>query len=622
MDLSNRVRRPTTAPRGGRPVQTLRFASWLLYGATSLLFGVALLSSTAVGQDSSAVTESAARLLTVRTASPAEELLERTRASARQLAEMLRELGDKKLLVADIAKLNEVHQVASKLRQAGELLLDAREVAGADLMARGNEAVQSLEKWAAAIRTQPDFSKIQGRVTKEFISETKAREKKLNRVRSLVKQAKWDEADKAYGELWDPIAAGKLWVDSSVFEGAERLFERDNRDLREGLRTQFRQQVEESLASIPGKTAPDLRGFAQSVEQAVAGLRSGETSEFRGQTVTGPGLLAEVSRSLQTLQSEVIRHEVVRLYERGQRDSEVEQVFDVTRAEFGKWAADVVRSDVSRLTRDAAAARARYLEYLTVLAPLSAQAAEAARAEELEAALTPFLSVGGLKGELTGYRLATDPLLDWRERTAQAQAQAAREGFTPFDMAYTEASSQLKSEGTEEPGGSPLKWSSKPNVLQDPLDRLLPLLGARLSDRRVVVSRVLRRADQPDQSLSPLTKGVYAELPTTPVPPEVIARLERDLLVGPERPALSLRAAAALWSLKHGAVLEVGGRTNSVELEAPGPRWLTVEPGDAAFVTPAPLVTTQVTEFDRQVLARVRVQPVWYRYRHHFLAGP
>jgi hypothetical protein len=43
---------------------------------------------------------------------------------------------------------------------------------------------------------------------------------------------------------------------------------------------------------------------------------------------------------------------------------------------------------------------------------------------------------------------------------------------------------------------------------------------------------------------------------------------------------------------------------------------------DLAFVNAGPLVTSQVVDFERQVLARVRVQPSWYRYRYQFRAGP
>jgi hypothetical protein len=188
---------------------------------------------------------------------------------------------------------------------------------------------------------------------------------------------------------------------------------------------------------------------------------------------------------------------------------------------------------------------------------------------------------------------------------------------------FREASSQARLPGVggeEQP--EPLKWGAKPGLVQDPVPLVRVALNAALADRGVLLKHALPVAGSAGVSQTPLAKGLYAELPVTPVPAPLIARLERDLLVGPKRPPLSLRAATALWGLRNGVVLEVGGRTNAVELEAPGPRWLNVAADDLAFVNAGPLVTSQVVDFERQVLARVRVQPSWYRYRYQFRAGP
>jgi hypothetical protein len=282
-----------------------------------------------------------------------------------------------------------------------------------------------------------------------------------------------------------------------------------------------------------------------------------------------------------------------------------------------------VRADAARLGGNLAKARTRYAEYLAVLAPEVALSESNALLDELNAAVGAFKAIPELDRELLAYEQATDPLLDWRERTAEAQAKAARNELMPLEAVFREASSQARLPGVggeEQP--EPLKWGAKPGLVQDPVPLVRVALNAALADRGVLLKHALPVAGSAGVSQTPLAKGLYAELPVTPVPAPLIARLERDLLVGPKRPPLSLRAATALWGLRNGVVLEVGGRTNAVELEAPGPRWLNVAADDLAFVNAGPLVTSQVVDFERQVLARVRVQPSWYRYRYQFRAGP
>ena len=562
-------------------------------------------------------------LLAVREGSPAGELVAELEGEAERLAVTLQELGERKLLASDIGAMNAAYKQALRLQQAGQLLSVAREVAGADLQARGSHAVEQLKKWSTTIKGQPDFSRIQGRLTKEFISETKAREKKLNRVRSLLKQAKSEEAQVALRELFDDLAAGALWVDPSIYEAAERMFEKDQRDVDEAVKGELREKAEASLNELPERKTPDVRGLSQEIQQALTALETQETVEFRGEKRTGPELLREISRSLASLQAQIVRHDIARLYAAGTREAQAAQLFEVTRAEFPKWVTKAVRADAARLGGNLAKARTRYAEYLAVLAPEVALSESNALLDELNAAVGAFKAIPELDRELLAYEQATDPLLDWRERTAEAQAKAARNELMPLEVVFREASSQARLPGVggeEQP--EPLKWGAKPGLVQDPVPLVRVSLNAALADRGVLLKHALPVAGSAGVSQTPLAKGLYAELPVTPVPAPLIARLERDLLVGPKRPPLSLRAATALWGLRNGVVLEVGGRTNAVELEAPGPRWLNVAADDLAFVNAGPLVTSQVVDFERQVLARVRVQPSWYRYRYQFRAGP
>ncbi|MFM7159320.1 MAG: hypothetical protein ACKO3P_03000, partial [Planctomycetaceae bacterium] len=370
---------------------------------------------------------------------------------------------------------------------------------------------------------------------------------------------------------------------------------------------------------------PDVRALSQAIEQALTALESQATVEFQGEQRTGPELLREISRSLASLQAQIVRHDVARLYATGTREAQVAQLFDVTRAEFPKWVARATRADAARLAGNPARARTRYAEYLSALAPEVALSETNKLLDELTAAVGAFKSIPELDRELLAYEQATDPLLDWRERVAEAQAKAARNELLPLETVFREASSQARLASGETDGdgqGEPLKWGSKPGLVQDPVPLVRGALTTALADRGVLLKHALPAAGNTGLSLTPPLKGLYAELPVTPVPATLVARLERDLLVTPNRPPLSLRAAAAVWGLRNGIVLEVGGRTNAVELEAPGPRWLKVVPDDLAFVNAGPVVTRQVVDFERQVLARVRVQPTWYRYRYQFRAGP
>ena len=111
----------------------------------------------------------------------------------------------------------------------------------------------------------------------------------------------------------------------------------------------------------------------------------------------------------------------------------------------------------------------------------------------------------------------------------------------------------------------------------------------------------------------------YATLPLPDVSAE-LARLQQDLLITAQQPALSLESAAAIDAAQHGNFVAAGGAVKGFYLEGLIPRFAALRPEAQQLVAIGPLpVEVSPNAFINHVLVRLDVAPAWVQHKHFFL---
>jgi hypothetical protein len=235
--------------------------------------------------------------------------------------------------------------------------------------------------------------------------------------------------------------------------------------------------------------------------------------------------------------------------------------------------------------------------------------------ENLAAKSRPF------QAEVEAYRQATDQLLRWRRRTAEASARARGAEYPPVAQPLLNAFRQVGSAPGLVPAGSThirrAELSSPvPDVMRSAVDQLM--------GRRVTLDDLVGLATEPKMIVARYRQRHYTRFV---LPHESadrwageVAALESDLLIGPSAPPLTLEAATALWKARQGALESAGGEVSAVVLEPLSTRFATwpaaarsvfplgplpQEPGSAAVL--------------RQVLVQLEIAPAWIRHECFFL---
>ena len=114
----------------------------------------------------------------------------------------------------------------------------------------------------------------------------------------------------------------------------------------------------------------------------------------------------------------------------------------------------------------------------------------------------------------------------------------------------------------------------------------------------------------------------YATLPLPDAAAE-LTRLQQELLVTAQQPAMTLEAALALDSAQRGNYVAAGGVIKGLHLEGLIPRFAALRPEAQYLVALGPLpVEVPPLGFISHVLVRLDVAPAWVQHRYFFLPVP
>lgn len=592
-----------------------RKAMWVWVQRCVLVFAVASQIGLGWLREASAQgpsTTSPETSLAVRQIEPLSGWVDELQALNRRLQERLREFQTDPPKLSTVADLNEAYRLSVRMSRLARRLIEAHEAAGADYLARAETAQKRLRKLAEPIRQDPEFNRLQSRIRKDFVTETKTREKRLGKVRGLVRQGDWDKAEEALAELVDDLPAAGLWLDASLAQQGLELFESDRREVMRGFSRSLQDRLTRSLEESRLTEPPPVDALRQRIERAVQDYQQTPEVVYQGEPLSGPALVRRFIDELAAIQLQINRFAAASSYREQPRSIAVEQTLDSLLDRFPQLVEELARSDAERggVRSDVLQ---RYAGYVEVLAPMAARQFDETRVANLQKALYPLANHPEIEEEVQGYRLATEAVLVWRRKMADAQWATLSGEFEPLEQTLQKVSRELT--GNEEP----FRWTKAPGEVADPLNELVAFLGRQQETRLIRLKSVDASRDENRRGQTTARGGAYGISAVPRVPAGISAGLRRDLLVDSQHPPLTVRAAAALWALENGCPEEVGGPITEIGCEAIAPTWLALTQQNAAYLPVGSLSTRDFRNLDKAICLTVTVQPTWVRYGTVFI---
>jgi len=575
-------------------------------GSTLMALVLAIiLPGIALGQGASSSSPSAP--LTVREIEPLPGWVSELQSLDAKIGQHLQEYTADPPTLSSVALLNEVSTGIVKMSRLARRLSDAREAAGQDYLARAERAQKHLRKIAEAIKQDPEFPRVQARIRKDFVSETKAREKKLGRVKSLIKQGDWERADDTLGELTDELPAASLWLDATLIQQALELFEPDRREIARGASKSLQERLLREMRDTMLLQPPDVEALVQRIERAVKEYQQSTEVSYRGMSLRGPGLVRRFYDDWREAQLQVTRHAAMCSYIQQPRSVASEQALEALADRLPMLIEDLARTDASRGS-ERTGILALYAEYLQSLAPVSARQFDPARTAVLQNSLSPLANHAAIREDVQGYRVATDAILAWRRRVAEAQCVSMSAQSETVDQLLQKVWQSIRG------GDEAFRWKDTPGEAGDPLDQLIQFVTQGTVSKSVRLSSLDASRSESRMGTNIARGAAYAMVAIPKISPPLIAAIRRELLIDEQHPPLTLRAAAALWALENACVEEVGGQITEVSCEAVAPTWLNLSESNNAYLPSGTLLTRDFRHLEKSVCLKISIQPAWLRY--------
>jgi len=564
-----------------------------------------ILPGVALGQGASSSSPSAP--LSVRETEPLPAWVSELQVLDEKIDQRLQEYTADPPTLSSVANLNEVSTSIVRMSRLARRLSDAREAAGHDYLARAERAQKQLRKIAEVIKQDPDFPRVQAKIRKDFVTETKSREKKLGRVKSLIKQGDWEKADETLGELTDELPAASLWLDNVLIQQALDLFESDRREIVRGASKSVQERLLRGMRETLPLQPPDVEALAEMIERTVKDYQQSAEVSYRGMALRGPGLVRRFYDDWRAAQLQVTRHAALCSYMQQPRSVAAEQALEALADRLPTLIEDLARTDASRGS-DRAGLLALYAGYVQSLAPIAARQFDPARTAVLQNSLSPLANHAAIRDEVQGYRVATDAILAWRRRVAEAQSVGLSAQSETVDQLLQKVWQSIRG------GDEAFRWKETPGEAGDPLDQLIPFVTQSTVNKSIRLKSLDASRTESRMGTTIARGAAYAMVAIPKVSPPLIAGIRRELLIDEQHPPLTLRAAAALWALENACVEEVGGQITEVSCEAVAPAWLSLTESNNAYLPPGSLLTRDFRNLEKSVCLKLSIQPVWLQY--------
>lgn len=508
--------------------------------------------------------------------------------------EAIAENGVKRLKPLPVGK---THAANEHLLRVAERLREWGEPAGYDLVFRARELEGRLNAIRIAM-SAPYEAAIQ-KALPAFQARAKKQQKVLDDVNKLFAKGKLAEAEEKLLSVYLDLQAMAWWYDGKVVYGDLLPYGNVDSKVLNAIVQANTKLAAETIVALRDKAAPDFKRLPSALEAAATALTSAPKAEFNGKSLTGPGIFIETIKGWRQLNDDSVRAIALNLaispqHDAGTKASQLIADTAAMRAQLIAGLVKLIDADTSRATASEAAEL--HAEYLDLAAKLTWVSRDQEFLKALDAALDRLaIRSPGLKANVAAYRGATDDLLRWRNRAAEAIAST-----------YRQKSSKLAVTTVGEIQAQPT------------LPTYITGLAEELVNKNVFVAGEFLGAGK-SSLVSGLTDNTFVRVATPKT--GIVTTLETDLLVTAAFPPLTLSAAKAIRAAEHGSFVECGGTVSSIELLGAIPFLATETPQRRSVLSLGEVVPAKISGSAKppmQLILVTELVPQWIRGDGYF----
>ncbi|MEZ6112633.1 MAG: hypothetical protein R3C99_16710 [Pirellulaceae bacterium] len=550
----------------------------------------------------------------------------------------------------DLAKVNPQLFISARVpagqgARLSEQLRLLGEPAGPDYELRCNRLLQVSGPPLNQYITFPTSQKYIDGLRQKLAKQAPARANVVGRLEQLIQQQKWEAAEKMLDD-----ALVLIYTDTTFFHSSEtavilKPFEQVTAAIRTAMLNKRRQIAAQLLAERRQKLAFDLPGLVQQVSAAADSIGATGTFDPDGQPLSGPQTLTMLAGRWDEAHASAIRVMAID-WARHANGYDSAAGYDAAAAydpslvgevaapatsdsasplsqEYAKFTAAMIGGIVRLIDADAqrlpaAEIESRHAEYLAALSPISGQLADRQALSAFSAALDRLAAKSPALGlQVKYYGEATNELLRWRQRAAEAMARAATGDARPIEQQMYDATVSRPPDYTglfpqvNADRRYPALLASSPQILEPALPNLV--------GQTITASDVTRLAGNSKYAIARYQLRTYVNTPAPMDTAGQVAELKADLFVAESQPPLTLAAAAAIHSAERGDFDAVGGEIVGAHLEGVITRFASL-PTAAAWMLPLDRLPDEWPQQPslNQVLMRFDVQPTWVQHRCFF----
>ncbi len=518
-----------------------------------------------------------------------------------------------------------------QLERVGRNLTLAAETAGEDFTTRASEAGGVNRRIIEATRGTPAAVAYLEKARAIIARSQEQRMRELEQIKRFGQNGQWEQAETRFYKTYDQLTGLTYYITSGdEWNSIYRPYSDVQPVIDQAMATLRRKAALEHLTQLSAAHAPDLDALAKDLEAVIQSVAQEGGAAIDGQTLDGPALVAHFAQRWKaaqaaTLRCRAIHWALLQVRQNGGESVDTSQP-DPLETQYHAFShatkaalVRLVEADANRVAGPDAARL--HGAYQTALAAVSSNVSDASFTAAAQKALDQLAAKAPDLHEATlAYRAATEELLRWRRRTAEAAAASRMASDPPAPQRLFQATQGKQNfaglfyETNPEFPYAQL-FASAPTVVRWAEDKLL---------QQPVVVPATTALESGKTGISRYGERTYCSVALPPLPPELLAALERDLLVSEGLPPLSLMAEAAIQSARRGDLVSVGGTIGGYHLESVLARFGNLPP--AAWVVSSlgslPPAEPQRGSLSRHVLARFDVTPQWVRHEFFFAELP
>jgi hypothetical protein len=514
----------------------------------------------------------------------------------------------------------EVYRLIHSVELAGDDLLLRGERDGERLRDLAMRLTESLDAAVAALRSHL------GSPAGLINATTRRAKEQLGAVKQLdelIKQQKWTDAHLKLQYLLEAADEVGRFPHSEDSEPLFRPLRERAAPVRAGYLVERKLEVLPALRQEFTECRPNVDHVRKRLAAVSQAARDKGELSWEDRPVTGPELISRIADNWPRIDESVLKAAAVLHAIGPAADSELRSLrseYDAARVEAVTLVRDLILCDTHSSTP--AAAESRYAAYLAAVPRfMTALHAAPENAIASNAALSQLAAKSAaLESQVRAYRAATLEAFRWRRRIAARYLQNFREQIPAQPIAKLIDQPPARSAA---PTGAPVLPGQKapPNqqritqmawtIEQSPESIAAKWAGEWNGTRaRVSTAAIDWRENGDARFISTWHRRTIAETECSrQTLLDAADRLAKDLLVGRDRPPITIEAAVAVHSAEHGPYAELGGTLHNVVLEnIPDRLFDRSRPGDIfGALTPSTLVAYPAMP----ALVRVQLKLEW-----------